>query len=116
MLTIFINQNSIQLTSHKYVQALHIFLIQKCRILKLLIWIIITRTTILFKLFLLELTGGELLAKDNGATDSGGDVESAGQHVWDNEDDAVAYNWSLFHLMFALATLYAMMTLTNWFE
>lgn len=63
-----------------------------------------------------KLTGGELLAKDNGATDSGGDVESAGQHVWDNEDDAVAYNWSLFHLMFALATLYAMMTLTNWFD
>ena len=62
------------------------------------------------------MTGGELLAKDNGATDDGGDAESGGQRVWDNEDDTVAYNWSLFHLMFALATLYAMMTLTNWFE
>ena len=48
--------------------------------------------------------------------DTGGDAESGGQRVWDNEEDEVAYNWSLFHLMFALATLYAMMTLTNWFE
>ena len=65
----------------------------------------------------IELTGGDkLLTKENGATDTGGDVESGGQRVWDNEEDEVAYNWSLFHLMFALATLYAMMTLTNWFE
>ena len=71
---------------------------------------------ILFPLHVSELTGGELLAKDNGATDDGGDAEAGGQRVWDNEDDTVAYNWSLFHLMFALATLYAMMTLTNWFE
>ena len=32
----------------------------------------------------------------------------------DDEADGVTYNWSLFHLMFALATLYVMMTLTNW--
>jgi len=64
-----------------------------------------------------KLTGGDkLLTKENGATDTGGDAESGGQRVWDNEEDEVAYNWSLFHLMFALATLYAMMTLTNWFD
>jgi len=64
-----------------------------------------------------KLTGGDkLLTKENGATDTGGDAETGGQRVWDNEEDEVAYNWSLFHLMFALATLYAMMTLTNWFD
>ena len=56
-----------------------------------------------------------MLAKDNGAT-SNGDAESGGQEVWDNEEDEVAYSWSMFHLMFAFATLYVMMTLTNWFE
>ncbi|CAF0857052.1 unnamed protein product [Adineta steineri] len=37
------------------------------------------------------------------------------QRVYDNERGSVAYNYSLFHFMFLLATLYAMMTLTNWY-
>ena len=32
----------------------------------------------------------------------------------DEEREGVTYNWSLFHVMFGLSTLYVMMTLTNW--
>ena len=35
------------------------------------------------------------------------------QHVYDDESGSVTYNYSLFHFMLVLATLYAMMTLTK---
>lgn len=60
-----------------------------------------------------KLSGSDkILLKDNGESNS--DPEA--NKVWDNEEDEVAYSWSLFHLMFALATLYVMMCLTNWFK
>jgi len=58
------------------------------------------------------------LAQDD--NESGGnevhEVESGGAKVWDNEGEAVAYSWSFFHVMFALATLYVMMSLTHWYK
>jgi hypothetical protein len=41
------------------------------------------------------------------------DEEKNRQHVYDDEKNSVTYNYSLFHFMFVLATLYAMMTLTK---
>jgi hypothetical protein len=42
------------------------------------------------------------------------DVETGGKSVVDNEKDEVLYNWSQFHLTFALASLYISMVLTDW--
>lgn len=58
-------------------------------------------------------TENQALIHENGDDDDD-DVESGGRKGGDNERDGVMYNWSMFHLTFALASLYMMMVLTDW--
>jgi hypothetical protein len=58
--------------------------------------------------------GGGFLRME--ATGDSDDAESAGQKVVDDEEEAVAYNYTYFHLVLATAALYIMMCLTNWLD
>lgn len=63
--------------------------------------------------------GSESTALTEGRS-SGGDnvneIEDNRGRVWDDEEDAVAYSYSFYHFMLFLASLYVMMTITNWYK
>lgn len=44
-----------------------------------------------------------------------GDDGNSGK-LFDDEKEGVAYSWSFYHFTFAMATLFLMMTLTNWYS
>ena len=61
-------------------------------------------------------TEATTLSNDAASPPADGDEERSGQKVYDNEAEGVAYSYSFFHIMMFLATLYIMMTITNWYK
>ncbi|XP_061675237.1 serine incorporator 2 [Syngnathoides biaculeatus] len=59
----------------------------------------------------------KLLQTEEGGGESGQVMvgEDGVRRAVDNEEDGVTYNYSAFHFHLALASLYIMMTLTNWY-
>ena len=56
------------------------------------------------------------LTEAEGGVEGGNATNGNANAASDDEAEGVTYNWSLFHIMFGLATLYIMMTLTNWYS
>ncbi|VDK35048.1 unnamed protein product [Taenia asiatica] len=52
----------------------------------------------------------------NAADTENGIADGTSHAVWDNESDGVAYSYAMFHFMMLLATLFVMMSITNWYQ
>ncbi|XP_004687460.1 PREDICTED: serine incorporator 3 [Condylura cristata] len=65
----------------------------------------------------LTLSGSDSVILNETASGGAGDEEDGHpRRALDNEKEAVQYSYSLFHFMLCLASLYIMMTLTNWYS
>ncbi|XP_005392529.1 PREDICTED: serine incorporator 3 [Chinchilla lanigera] len=65
----------------------------------------------------LTLSGSDSVILGDTAASGGGDEEDGQpRRAVDNEKEGVQYSYSFCHLMFGLASLYLMMTLTNWYS
>ncbi|PWA21852.1 hypothetical protein CCH79_00017584, partial [Gambusia affinis] len=63
----------------------------------------------------LTLTTDESALIEDGAQTDSFEEDSGLNRAVDNEKDGVTYSYSFFHFMLFLASLYIMMTLTNWY-
>ncbi|XP_075032920.1 serine incorporator 3 [Mixophyes fleayi] len=64
----------------------------------------------------LTLSGHDTVMLDDTTGSSAEVNDDEVRRVVDNEKDGVQYNYSFFHLLLCLASLYVMMTLTNWYS
>lgn len=88
-------------------------------IISLILWFLV----VLYSSFTSASKGSKLINVGSGReatqfSDSEPEEDKSGnrQRVWDDERDQVAYSYSGCHFIFLLATLYVMMTLTNWYK
>ncbi|KTG04111.1 hypothetical protein cypCar_00027407 [Cyprinus carpio] len=64
----------------------------------------------------LTLTSDESALIEDGPAPENFEVGDGNNRAIDNEKDGVTYSYSFFHFMLFLASLYIMMTLTNWYS